>query len=145
MVNTYLPIFRGLDARGGRKLRTDTHTHTHGTTTVTLTTHARRGLIITPPPLLQPTPAHYSSLRLMSLGTWWILRPAMSSLSLGASPLHCHTPGCTRALRSSQQPLLPLPLHCHTPHHTHTQIKTHPHTTTDRTFRIQFYNNYNTR
>ena len=39
-VNTYVPIFRGLDARGGRKLRTDTHTHihthTHGTTTVTL-------------------------------------------------------------------------------------------------------------
>ena len=27
-VNTYVPIFRGLDARGGRKLRTDTHTHT---------------------------------------------------------------------------------------------------------------------
>ena len=43
-VNTYVPIFRGLDAHGGRKLRTDTHTHTHihthtdnyGTTTVTL-------------------------------------------------------------------------------------------------------------
>ena len=35
-VNTYIPIFRGLDARGGRKLRTDTHTHTHGTPTVTL-------------------------------------------------------------------------------------------------------------
>ena len=38
-MNTYVPIFRGLDARGGRKLRTDTHTHTHtqthGTTTVT--------------------------------------------------------------------------------------------------------------
>ena len=34
----YVPIFRGLDARGGRKLRTDTHTHihTHETTTVTL-------------------------------------------------------------------------------------------------------------
>ena len=28
-VNTYVPIFRGLDARGGRKLRTDTHTYTH--------------------------------------------------------------------------------------------------------------------
>ena len=28
-VNTYVPIFRGLNARGGRKLRTDTHTHTH--------------------------------------------------------------------------------------------------------------------
>ena len=26
-VNTYLPIFRGVDARGGRKLPTDTHTH----------------------------------------------------------------------------------------------------------------------
>ena len=26
-VNTYVPIFQGLDARGGRKLRTDTHTH----------------------------------------------------------------------------------------------------------------------
>ena len=37
-MNTYVPIFRGLDAHGGRKLRTDTHihTHTHGTTTVTL-------------------------------------------------------------------------------------------------------------
>ena len=41
-VNTYVPIFRGLDARGGRKLRTDTHTrththpHTHGTTAVAL-------------------------------------------------------------------------------------------------------------
>ena len=28
-VNTYVPIFRGLDACDGRKLRTDTHTHTH--------------------------------------------------------------------------------------------------------------------
>ena len=28
-VNMYVPIFRGLDARGGRKLRTDTHTYTH--------------------------------------------------------------------------------------------------------------------
>ena len=42
-VNTYVPIFWGLDACGGRKLQTDTnththtHTHTHGTTTVTLT------------------------------------------------------------------------------------------------------------
>ena len=26
-VNTYVPIFRGLDARGGRKLRTETETH----------------------------------------------------------------------------------------------------------------------
>ena len=30
-VNPYVPIFRGLDARGGRKLRNrHTHTHTHG-------------------------------------------------------------------------------------------------------------------
>ena len=28
-VNTYVPIFRDLDARGGRNLLTDTHTHTH--------------------------------------------------------------------------------------------------------------------
>ena len=28
VMNTSVPIFRGLDARGGRKLRTDTHTHT---------------------------------------------------------------------------------------------------------------------
>ena len=27
-VNTYVPIFWGLDARGGRKLRIDTHTNT---------------------------------------------------------------------------------------------------------------------
>ena len=27
-VNTYIPIFLSLHARGGRKLRTDTHTHT---------------------------------------------------------------------------------------------------------------------
>ena len=40
-VNTYVPIFRGLDAHGGRKLRTDTHTHTHGTTTVTLVVRMR--------------------------------------------------------------------------------------------------------
>ena len=33
-MNTYVPIFRGLDAHGGRKLRTPTHIH--GTTTVTL-------------------------------------------------------------------------------------------------------------
>ena len=37
-VNTYLPIFRGLDVHGGRKIRTHTYTHTHtqGTDTVTL-------------------------------------------------------------------------------------------------------------
>ena len=28
-MNTYVPIFRGLDETGGRKLRTDTHTYTH--------------------------------------------------------------------------------------------------------------------
>ena len=28
-VNTYVPIFRGLDAHDGRKLRTDTQVHTH--------------------------------------------------------------------------------------------------------------------
>ena len=28
-MNTYVPIFRGLDARGGIELRTDTHTYTH--------------------------------------------------------------------------------------------------------------------
>ena len=27
-VNTYAPIFRGIDARGGRKLYTNRHTHT---------------------------------------------------------------------------------------------------------------------
>ena len=35
-VNTFVAIFQGLNARGSRKLRTDTHTythtHTHGTT-----------------------------------------------------------------------------------------------------------------
>ena len=37
-VNTYAPIFRGVDARGGRKLYTNRHTHTHtrGTATVTI-------------------------------------------------------------------------------------------------------------
>ena len=35
-VNTYAPIFRGVDARGGRKLYTNTHTHTRGTATVTI-------------------------------------------------------------------------------------------------------------
>ena len=28
VVNTYVPTFQDLDARGGIKLRTDTHTHT---------------------------------------------------------------------------------------------------------------------
>ena len=36
-VNTYVSIFRDLDVRGGRKLRT----HTHGTTTVTLAARMR--------------------------------------------------------------------------------------------------------
>ena len=44
-VNPYVPIIRGLDARGGRKLRTDTPYQTHGTTTVTFAAHARRGLM----------------------------------------------------------------------------------------------------
>ena len=35
-VNTYAPIFRGVDARGGRKLYTNRHTHTRGTDTVTI-------------------------------------------------------------------------------------------------------------
>ena len=50
-VNTYVPIFRGLDARGGRKLRTDTHTHTHTNTRDNYSNprcaHARRGLTST--------------------------------------------------------------------------------------------------
>ena len=29
-VNTNVPIFRGLDARGGRKLQTHIHAHTYG-------------------------------------------------------------------------------------------------------------------
>ena len=47
VVNKYVPIFRGLDAHGGSKLRTDTHnhthihTHTHGTTTVTIAVRMR--------------------------------------------------------------------------------------------------------
>ena len=36
----YVPIFRGLDARGGRKLRTHTHNYSKPHCT-----HARRGLI----------------------------------------------------------------------------------------------------
>ena len=35
-MNTYAPIFRGVDARGGRKLYTIRHTHTRGTATVTI-------------------------------------------------------------------------------------------------------------
>ena len=47
-VNTYVPIFRGLDARGGRKLRTDTHTHTNTWDNYSNSrcAHARRGLIM---------------------------------------------------------------------------------------------------
>ena len=37
-VNTYVAIFRGLDARGSRKLYEQTHTDTCGTTTVMLLT-----------------------------------------------------------------------------------------------------------
>ena len=48
-VNTYVPIFLGLDACGGRKLRTDTHTHIHTHTRDNYSNprcaHARRGLI----------------------------------------------------------------------------------------------------
>ena len=36
-VNTYAPIFRGVDARGSRKLYTNTHTHTHTRRTATVT------------------------------------------------------------------------------------------------------------
>ena len=48
-MNPYVPIFRGLDARGGRKLRTDRQTltrdnYSNGTTTAILTAHARQGL-----------------------------------------------------------------------------------------------------
>ena len=48
VVNTYVPIFRGLDAHGGRKLRTDTHTHTHTRDNYSnpRCTHARRGLMM---------------------------------------------------------------------------------------------------
>ena len=50
-MNTYVPIFRGLDASGGRKQRTNRHTHarTHAHTRDNYSnprcTHARRGLI----------------------------------------------------------------------------------------------------
>ena len=44
-MNTYVPIFRGLDARGGRKLRTDTHTNTRDNYSNPRCAHARRGLI----------------------------------------------------------------------------------------------------
>ena len=45
-MNTYVPIFRGLDARGGRILRTDTHTNTRdnfGNPRRTLGAHAPEG------------------------------------------------------------------------------------------------------
>ena len=49
-VNTYVPIFRGLDARGGRKLRTDRHTYIHTHTQDNYSNprcvHACRGLIM---------------------------------------------------------------------------------------------------
>ena len=41
-VNMYVPIFRGLDARGGRKLRIDTHTHTHTHTHTYIHKHTRQ-------------------------------------------------------------------------------------------------------
>ena len=50
-MNTYVPIFRGLDASGGRKQRTNRHTHarTHAHTRDNYSNprcaHARRGLI----------------------------------------------------------------------------------------------------
>ena len=45
-VNTYVPIFLDLDARGGRKLRTDTQKHTRDNYSNPRCAHARRGLII---------------------------------------------------------------------------------------------------
>ena len=39
-VNPYVPIFRGLDVRGGRKLRTDTHNYSNPRCAL-----ARRGLM----------------------------------------------------------------------------------------------------
>ena len=45
-MNTYVPIFRGLDARGGRKLRTDTHTNTRDNYSNPRCAHARRGLMM---------------------------------------------------------------------------------------------------
>ena len=43
-VNTYGPIFRGVDARGGRKLYTNRHAHTRGTATVTIITRKRHSV-----------------------------------------------------------------------------------------------------
>ena len=40
-VNTYAPIFRGVDARGGRKPYTNRHTHPRGTATVMIITRKR--------------------------------------------------------------------------------------------------------
>ena len=42
-VNTYVSIFRGLDARGGRKQRTDTHTHTYTRDNYSYPRSMRRG------------------------------------------------------------------------------------------------------
>ena len=42
-MNTYVPIFRGLDACGGRKLQTDTHTHTRDNYNEHNTNKNRRG------------------------------------------------------------------------------------------------------
>ena len=46
-MNTYIPIFRGLDARGGRKLRTDTQTHTRDNYSNPRCAHVCRRLITT--------------------------------------------------------------------------------------------------
>ena len=49
-MNTYVPIFWGLDASGGRILRTHTHTHihthVHGTTRSNEDNHVNTTLII---------------------------------------------------------------------------------------------------
>ena len=47
-VNMYVPIFQDLDARGGRKVRTDTHidTHIRDNYSNPRCTHAHRGLIM---------------------------------------------------------------------------------------------------
>ena len=46
-MNTYVHIFLGLDARGGRKLRTDTQIHTYNTHSNARCADARRVLMTT--------------------------------------------------------------------------------------------------
>ena len=46
-MNTYVPIFRGLDVHDGRKLRTETQTHTLENYSNPRCAHARRGLTTT--------------------------------------------------------------------------------------------------